>query len=1409
MSSPTSPSSSPHDAQKRIRTPMTEDSPDLDGYDRNAEESRRAFHQLIGIARREKSQGGEESKEKSGEEQPIPDPTIHLQQDHRPRQYQTELFERAKEGNVIACLDTGSGKTLIAVLLLQHIFNASSPLLQKKISLFIVNLVPLVHQQGDVIESNTCLKVGRLYGGDSRFSAWSKEDFECAFTENDVLVITGQMVVQALAHSFLKMEDINLIIFDEAHHADATHPYSRIMKDYYVNTAWQSRPKIFGLTASPLKTATDNYKSAAKELEATLDAKIFTAPVIHSDKPKATKEYVIEYDAPMQLLETKLTEKIKARCASLESLPKYMSRMQYDLDHHGPLMLDLAWIGSKENFRAKAREKFERTQLSRPQIDLDQSWAEKRQFDRDTRAMLQELDTKRQRWADEALWHKTVAELLDEEPDEQLLPSLLVNETNATPKVRRLIDLLRCFGKNAKTRQSFCGIVFVSRKRTAFALVRLLAAQPCLDFLRIEALYGHDDVDGRNGMDSDAQQATLSRFRKGETNLLVATSVAEEGLDIRPCNCVIRFDLFAHHVGYVQSKGRARHKDSRFIMMVQRNDPAMQSILRKVVRVDQGIRNWLKALPHDRVSQSFDDDDDDDDDDDGTGGHRSDYLEVAETGARIFAPESVCFLCHYVQMIKSDVYAPDVPDYIIRDYGEGAGFSVEVRLPANSKVRYVQGPICSRKKLARNAASLLALKKLREAGELDDYLIPTARNKVKALRSDLPFELDEDGRKMGTQARCHELFAKIPDTFAPGISICPKEGLVLHGIVLRPPSTDDNVKLRHVLLLTNKAFQSMPSIDLRFAEGVCRRFPATEDTVPISLEQEEVLAATSFTLRLFKFMGRKSFEDEGRLPYLILPLDAPLASKNSVDWNEVTRDTTLSSIHHLNLFRCNNSSRLAGEDLLLCERGTSGRLYRFVELDLQHDARHIDPRGKGLRDYLLDEPDLCHQPTEPLIVTEAIPNLDNHLVTNSPRPPTKRGRRWTRYMVPSRACVIPLSASTAETALLLASVLSRYTQVLLAREANVQLFDNRLNDQLLMQAFTSPGTQQAHSYEKLEFFGDMALKVLASLYAFTMTDHLREAELHYTRRALVSNAKLLKHSLTHQLYRFANSKSFATKTWCPPYLKMPHSLDGTPLPSYRKNNTHIVRKETEVGDADGEELLLAEKSLADLVEACMGAAFDKGGVDGLRSALFVAKKLGVLPTEIENLESFHKAYERRTMEEMEGDELAERVATGALKKLEDHIGYRFNSPHLALQAITHSSYMAADLPSYERFEFLGDALLDYFIVTTFREKYNDALDESEMTRIKSNAVSNDAFGVLCIEIGFHHYFSHSSSTMLSTIKQTVEDVNDARKRALEIHGGDETKIGQFWMQFGVKIPKVLGDVSWLAYAILLSSSSLV
>ncbi|XP_023581029.1 ATP-dependent RNA helicase DHX58 isoform X1 [Trichechus manatus latirostris] len=54
------------------------------------------------------------------------------------------------------------------------------------------------------------------------------------------------------------------------------------------------------------------------------------------------------------------------------------------------------------------------------------------------------------------------------------------------------------------------------------------------------------------------QQEVIRKFRVGILNLLVATSVAEEGLDIPHCNVVVRYGLLTNEISMVQARGRAR-----------------------------------------------------------------------------------------------------------------------------------------------------------------------------------------------------------------------------------------------------------------------------------------------------------------------------------------------------------------------------------------------------------------------------------------------------------------------------------------------------------------------------------------------------------------------------------------------------------------------------------------------------------------------------------------------------------------------------------------------------------------------------------------------------------------------------------------------------------------------------------
>eukprot|EP00842_Homolaphlyctis_polyrhiza_P006927 jgi/Hompol1/823/HPOL_005436-RA len=81
-------------------------------------------------------------------------------------------------------------------------------------------------------------------------------------------------------------------------------------------------------------------------------------------------------------------------------------------------------------------------------------------------------------------------------------------------------------------------------------------------------------------MNGRIQQTTFEKFRSGQLNILIVTSVAEEGLDIPDCRLVVAFDLFRNQTGYVQSRGRARNMDgATYVIMVKRGDTkTLQSI---------------------------------------------------------------------------------------------------------------------------------------------------------------------------------------------------------------------------------------------------------------------------------------------------------------------------------------------------------------------------------------------------------------------------------------------------------------------------------------------------------------------------------------------------------------------------------------------------------------------------------------------------------------------------------------------------------------------------------------------------------------------------------------------------------------------------------------------------------------
>jgi endoribonuclease Dicer len=98
------------------------------------------------------------------------------------------VFERARDANIIAALDTGSGKTYISTLLIKWtVAQASS---RGKVVIFLVPKVALVEQQGDFISRNSTLRVIKLHGA-LEIDLTDRTGWQKRFERHDVFVMTG------------------------------------------------------------------------------------------------------------------------------------------------------------------------------------------------------------------------------------------------------------------------------------------------------------------------------------------------------------------------------------------------------------------------------------------------------------------------------------------------------------------------------------------------------------------------------------------------------------------------------------------------------------------------------------------------------------------------------------------------------------------------------------------------------------------------------------------------------------------------------------------------------------------------------------------------------------------------------------------------------------------------------------------------------------------------------------------------------------------------------------------------------------------------------------------------------------------------------------------------------------------
>lgn len=137
-------------------------------------------------------------------------------------------------------------------------------------------------------------------------------------------------------------------------------------------------------------------------------------------------------------------------------------------------------------------------------------------------------------------------------------------------KYVKLVEMLQ----NYSNIPHFRAIVFVSTKIGAHELCEFLANSPVASFVRSEILIGHKSSTNI-GMTGHQQQEIIKHFTSGTINVIIATSVAEEGLDIPACNVVFRLHSIFHAHQLIQTRGRARSKESDFYLIFHKESKDM------------------------------------------------------------------------------------------------------------------------------------------------------------------------------------------------------------------------------------------------------------------------------------------------------------------------------------------------------------------------------------------------------------------------------------------------------------------------------------------------------------------------------------------------------------------------------------------------------------------------------------------------------------------------------------------------------------------------------------------------------------------------------------------------------------------------------------------------------------------
>jgi dsRNA-specific ribonuclease len=411
----------------------------------------------------------------------------------------------------------------------------------------------------------------------------------------------------------------------------------------------------------------------------------------------------------------------------------------------------------------------------------------------------------------------------------------------------------------------------------------------------------------------------------------------------------------------------------------------------------------------------------------------------------------------------------------------------------------------------------------------------------------------------------------------------------------------------------------------------------------------------------------------------------------------------------------------------------------FVRTPLRYNAPYIFHRWKILRSEQADaalEVECLRLPRRRNFVAPATLSKNS-----TPSEESLLSPRLEAF--PAESCTVDLlPTNVARFSLFIPAILQHIEVLSVAHQvcANV-LKDVHITDvRHVVTAICAPSAQWIVNYQRYEFFGDAVLKYVVSWQLFCDHGNWPEGYLSVRRNRIVSNASLARAALKARLDASIIAELGKGRKWTPPLI-------------------------SEALSRSDEKRNMSAKVLADVVEALIGAAFFDGGICLARACMHT-----FLPISRIDAPDFDPAGQNLGIAVMEAESV---------------IGYQFRSKALLVEALTHPSQdRDTSTESYQRLEFLGDAVLDYLIVSLFAQQKPEQ-SQGQMTNLKAALVNADILGFLCLEFShgreirsvqerpagvFRERIGVEQIQLWKFIRHHSQDIANAQKRCLARYG---------------------------------------